>query len=234
MTADAARSDPDPGQIPNPTLAGSSYAAALVAQAADRPKGERSRAQLLRAVCELLEGQPPQDLTIAAICGRAGLSNGAFYVYFSDRGLLLDELLTGFVGFAQAAMRAASRVRPDDPVRAATRAYVALFRENRGLMRCLVHHLEGFPEARAAFHRFNRDWLEGVAAAVERDLARQGRAGAIARDELLRRAYALGGMVDQYLSSLLLSEDPALMAVSGDEAAVLDTLDLIWDRGMQP
>lgn len=219
---------------PLPQAAGLSYAAALVAQAADQPKGERSRAQLLRAVCELLEERGPQDLTIAAICGCAGLSNGAFYVYFSDRGLLVDELLTGFVGFAQAAMRMASRGGAEAPVRAATRAYVTLFRENRGLMRCLVHHLDGFPEAREAFHRFNRDWLESVVSSVERDLARQGRAGAIARDELLRRGYALGGMVDQYLSSLLLSEDPALLAVSGDEAAVLDTLDLIWERGMQP
>ena len=219
---------------PAAEIGGLSYATALVAQAADQSKGERSRAQLLRAVCELLDAHSPQDLTIAAICGRAGLSTGAFYVYFSDRRLLVDELLTGFVGFAQVAMRAASRDRPQDPVRAATRAYVTLFRENRGLMRCLVHHLEGFPEAREAFLRFNRDWLEGVVAAVERDLARQGRAGVIARDELMRRAYALGGMVDQYLSSLLLSEDPALVAVSGDEGAVLDTLDLIWDRGMQP
>jgi len=209
------------------------YAAFLAAQAADQPKGERTRAAMLGAVCALLDDHTPQDLTIAAICGQAGLSNGAFYVYFSDRRLLLDDLLTGFVGYARAAMRAASRAQPDDPVRAATRAYVALFRDNRGLMRCLVHHLDGFPEARAAFQRFNRDWLEGVVSAVERDLARQGRSGAIARDELLRRAYALGGMVDQYLSSLLLSEDPALLAVSGDEAAVLDTLDLIWERGMQ-
>lgn len=219
---------------PVPQAGGLSYAAALVAGTADQPKGERTRAQLLRAVCALLDERRPQDLTISAICGRAGLSNGAFYVYFSDRGLLVDELLTGFVGFAQAAMRAASRGGAEGPVRAATRAYVSLFRENRGLMRCLVHHLEGFPEARAAFHRFNRDWLEGVVAAVERDLARDGRAGVIARDELMRRAYALGGMVDQYLSSLLLSEDPALIAISGDEAAVLDTLDLIWDRGMRP
>jgi len=228
MAAQAEADEPtaDPG--------GFSYAAALVAQAADQSKGERTRAQLLRAVCTLLDTHSPQDLTIAAICGEAGLSNGAFYVYFSDRRLLVDELLTGFVGFAQAAMRAASRGRPEDPVRAATRAYVTLFRENRGLMRCLVHHLDGFPEAREAFHRFNRDWLEGVVAAVERDLARAGQPGAIARDELLRRAYALGGMVDQYLSSLLLSEDPALVAVSGDEAAVLDTLDLIWERGMRP
>jgi len=224
-----------PATVTAPGGGGSyAYALALQAQAADRPKGERTRALLLKAVTELLDDRAPQDLTISAICGQAGLSNGAFYVYFSDRGVLLDELLTGFVGFQQAAMRAASRSGADDPVRAATHAYIALFRENRGLMRCLVHHLDGFPEAREAFHRFNRDWLERVVAAVERDLVRSGRAGAIPRAELMRRAYALGGMVDQYLSGLLLSEDPALRAVSGDAAAVLDTLDLIWQRGMQP
>ncbi|MGA7972982.1 MAG: hypothetical protein WCA36_09255, partial [Pseudolabrys sp.] len=69
-------------------------------------------------------------------------------------------------------------------------------------------------------------------AAVERKLQRDGRADAIARPELLRRAFALGGMVDQYLSSLLLSQDPNLAGVSQDREAVLDTLTLIWERGM--
>jgi hypothetical protein len=39
-------------------------------------------------------------------------------------------------------------------------------------------------------------------------------------------------MVDQYLSSLFLSKDPNLAAVSQDREAVLDTLTLIWERGM--
>jgi hypothetical protein len=129
-------------------------------------------------------------------------------------------------------MRAASENRPDETIRAATRAYFELFVQNRGLMRCLVHHLDGFSEAQSAFQRLNRDWIETVVAAVERKLQRDGRADAIARPELLRRAFALGGMVDQYLSSLFLSKDPNLAAVSQDREAVLDTLTLIWERGM--
>lgn len=226
MAAEAAKHDPAE------TAGPSSYVEELARQSIGKPKGERSRAALLQAVCAVLDDHGPQELTIAAICGAAGMSNGAFYVHFKDRALLLDELLTGFVGFLQGRMRGASKDRPGDPVRAATHAYVELFRQNRGLMRCLVHHLDSFPEARAAFHRLNRDWLEGVVAAVERDLARRGQAGAIPRDELIRRAYALGGMVDQYLSSLFLSGDPALQAVSDDPEAVLGTLNLIWERGM--
>ena len=209
-----------------------SYPETLVARSQGRPKGERTRAQVQIAACEVLEGKGPQDLTVAAICEKAGISNGTFYIYFADRTALLEELLIGFVGFLQRTMRAASWAGADDPERAATTAYYELFRQNRGLMRCLVHHLDSFPEAKEAFHRLNRDWLDAVVTSIQRRLRREGRADAVPREELLRRAYALGGMVDQYLSGLLLSEDPALTAISQDRAAVLDTLTLIWKRGM--
>ncbi|RSK35153.1 TetR family transcriptional regulator [Rhodovulum iodosum] len=199
------------------------YARVLAAESAARPKGERTRARLLIAACTVLDAEGPQGLSIAAIARAAGLAKGTAYIYFPDLAALLTELLTGFARFVRSCMHQAGR---DDPIRDATRAYIALFRENRGLMRCLVHHLDGFPEAQAAFQRLNRDWLETVVAATERK--RHG----VPHDELMRRAYALGGMVDQYLSSLYLSRDPALVALSRDEAAVLDTLSLIWKRGM--
>ena len=208
------------------------YPQALAARAAGRPKGERTRAQIQAAACAVLDRQGPQEFTVSAVCEEAGISNGTFYIYFADRTVLLDELLVGFVGFLQAAMRVAGSAHPEDPVRAATSAYVALFRGNRGLMRCLVHHLDPLPQARVAYPRLTRDWLERGVAAVERRLTRLGRGGAVDREELLRRAYALGGMVDQYLSGLILSQDPALVAISGRDEAVVDTLTLIWKRAM--
>lgn len=39
-------------------------------------------------------------------------------------------------------------------------------------------------------------------------------------------------MVDQYLSNLLLAKDPALIEISQDREAVLETLSLLWERGM--
>lgn len=208
---------------------GPSFADHLAAQADGRSKGERTRAQLQIAACTVLDASGPQELTVASVCGAAGVSNGTFYIYFADRNVLLDSLLAGFVTFLQAAMRAASLRQPEDAPRAATRAYFELFRQNRGLMRCLIHHPEGFPEAQAAYQRLNREWIEAVVGSVERRL---GREGALSRAELLRRAYALGGMVDQYLSGLLLSQDPNLIEISQDPETVLETLSLIWERGM--
>jgi len=131
-------------------------------------------------------------------------------------------------------MRAASLDLPEEAPRAATRAYFALFELNPGLMRCLIHHLEGFPEAGAAFQRLNREWIEAVVASVERRQRFEGGEPVIPRPELLRRAYALGGMIDHYLSNLLLSKDPNLIEISRDRETVLETLTLIWERGMSP
>ena len=61
-----------------------------------------------------------------------------------------------------------------------------------------------------------------------------GRADVIARQELLRGAYVLGGMVDQYLIMLLFGRDRTLASVSRDRDAVVDTLSLFWERGMEP
>jgi len=208
------------------------YPEALAAESRGMAKGERTRARIKKAASELLNDRGPQDLKVSDICVQAGISNGTFYIYFADRPRLLEDLLTGFVGFLQSGMRHASRTAPDDPIRAATGAYFELFRQNRGLMRCLIHHMDSFPGAKQAFHQLNKEWVETVVSSARQRLARDGREDSVPEDELKRRAYALGGMVDQYLSSLFLSEDPALAAVSRNDEAVLDTLTLIWKRGM--
>ncbi len=195
-------------------------------------KGDRTRARIKKAAGELLNDRGPLDLKVTDICQQAGISNGTFYIYFADRPRLLEDLLTGFVGFLQTGMRDASKTAPGDPMRAATEAYYDLFRCNRGLMRCLIHHMDSFPEAKRAFHQLNTEWIETIVASARQRLAREGRVDAVPADELRRRAYALGGMVDQYLSNLFLSEDPALAAVSRSDEAVLDTLTLIWKRGL--
>lgn len=207
------------------------YPEFLIAESEGLPKGERTRARIMKAACELLDECGPQDLRVTDICARTGISNGTFYIYFADRGRLVEELLEKFVGHLQSTMRGVSRDAPD-PMRAATEAYYEQFRLNRGLMRCLIHHMDSFPGPRRAFHSLNREWVETVVASAQARLKREGRADALPADELRRRAYALGYMVDQYLSSLFLSEDPNLTAVSGDGGAVVDTLTLIWKRGM--
>lgn len=210
------------------------HPALLAERAQDKAKGERTRAQIMVAACHVLDRTAPQDVTIGAICRQAGIAHGTFYIYFTDRDALLADLLLGFVAHLQGRMLAAGHDAAHHRIRAATHAYATMFQQNKGLMRCLVHHLEAFPEARAAFHRLNHDWLDTVVSATQRRLAHQGRRGAITKDELWRRAHALGGMVDHYLSSLFLSGEPGVVAVSDSLEAVIETLSLIWERGLEP
>lgn len=210
-----------------------SYPAFLAAQVEGESKGIRTAQALRIAACALLEHAALTDLTITAICKEAGVANGTFYLYFPDQAHLLDDLLQGFAAFLQAGMIRASQTSAERSMRPATEAYARLFEANRGLMKCLIHQVDAFPAARAAFHHLNREWIDTVVAATRRRLAREGR-DTLSDAELTRRAYALGGMTDQYLSSLYLSQEPGLVDVSADRAAVIATLTTIWERGMQP
>jgi len=224
--------DPDPHPLGPDRIR--SYADFLDQQSHDRPKGERTSARIRIAACNLLHRLSPQEVTIPALCKEAGIAHGTFYLYFPDRTRLMADTLLGFVTFLQDAMRQASALEPQDRIRAATTAYAELFERNAGLMNCLLHHHDTFPEARAAFGKLNREWIETVVASVQKRLRLSDRAGDITHEELLRRGHALGGMVDQYLSGLILSADPALIALSTRRSAVIDTLCRIWERGMEP
>lgn len=212
----------------------SCFADAVSEAAAGGRKSERTQARLRAATCRLLEVVPPAGLKVADICGEAGVAHGTFYVYFRDIHGLLADTLGAFVGFLQSAMRGTAAGAGHERVRSTTATYVELFERNPGLMRCLVSRTDDFPEAMAAFQMLNREWTSTVVDARLRRLAREGRTQGPSREELLRRAYALGGMVDQYLIMLHFGSDEALAAVSRDRDAVIDTLSLIWERGMEP
>ena len=208
------------------------FADALLDGAAVARKAERTRARLQSAVCMLLDDAVPADLRVDQVCARAGTSHGTFYVYFPDIRALLAETLAAFVDFLETALRAAGRDAPDRP-RAATRAYVALFEATRGLMRCLVSRAGDLPEANALFEAMNRRWAETVTEAALRRARAEGRP-VPDRADLLRRAYALGGMVDQYLVTLFFGSDATLAALSQDRDAVVDTFTTLWTRGLAP
>lgn len=191
-------------------------------------KGERTRNDLMVTCAELLAAEPFDRLTVSGLCNVAGVAHGTFYVYFDNLNTLLAEVLGLFVDYVQIQMRLAAR-RGKAPVRDTTAAYYALFKENAGLMKCLVMGIDAFPVARTAFQRLNNEW----AITVVRSLQRQNQAGDHKADELMRRAYALGGMVDQYLIALFVSEDPWIASISQDPEAVIATLTEIWMKAMK-
>lgn len=89
-------------------------------------------------------------------------------------------------------------------------------------MRCLVSRAGDLPEANALLEAMNRRRAET-----------EGRP-APGRDDPLRRADALGGMVDQYLVTLFFGADATRAALSEDRAAAVDTFSPLSTRGRAP
>ncbi|MCK6453837.1 MAG: TetR family transcriptional regulator [Alphaproteobacteria bacterium] len=211
--------------------AGLDFAAVLL-RAAGRPsqrKSERTRFRLLAAAAACLaRGQEPGQVRVADIAAAAGVAHGTFYRYFGDRGEAMEILVNEFARFLRERLGAVQQGAPASParVRAATLAYLRLFRANIGLMRCLMNVGPESASYRERFHALNRDWNGKVAAAIAMRRARGESA-----ETLLPTAYALGGMVDEFLAQLYLRRDPALGALAADEEAVAELLTALWCRG---
>lgn len=191
-------------------------------------KGERTRLDLLQSASLFLGENSLEQLTVSVISKMTGVAHGTFYLHFKDRYDLVGALLGKFVEYLQIQMLAASR-QAGDPVHTTTVAYFHLFKHHAGLMKCLVIGIDAFPQARLAFQKLNKDWADVV---VHARLKGDG-TDQVAREDLMRRAYALGGMVDQYLTALFVTEDPWLHEVSKDADAVINTLTDIWKRGIE-
>jgi TetR/AcrR family transcriptional regulator, ethionamide resistance regulator len=211
---------------------GFDFGQALLVESQNLRKRDRTRATIQNAACSLLSQKSLGALTVSEICCEAHIAHGTFYLYFPDLRALVADLLLHFIDYIQTTMHVASKSSETDSVRGATAAYLLLFEQNPGLMKCLLNHLEEFPASNEAFQKLNREWVTTVVGAIERKRAQSGPLDKPKRDELFRRAYALGGMVDQYLSALFLNKDPALATVSEDREAVIDTLTHIWKRGL--
>jgi AcrR family transcriptional regulator len=205
------------------------FAEFLLEEARDGKKRDRTEAAISAAASRLLDHVPLSALTIAEISKAANVAVGTFYIYFPDRNALLESMLLRFVGFMQITMLNAARSAEEGRrVWLTTAAYYDLFASNPGLIKCLVNRSEDVPQATRVFQKLNHEWITTVVAS----LRRRGQGADLTGDELFRRAYAMGGMVDQYLTALLLNGDPDLARLSGDRETTISTLSDLWKKGL--
>jgi TetR/AcrR family transcriptional regulator, ethionamide resistance regulator len=216
---------------------GMSFVAALrrAAEAPGLGKAARTRLKLLAAVAARLSaGIEEAALRVSDIAAEAALAHGTFYRYFADRRMAVEALLADFVRFLRDRLAESRDGRPGSRarVRAATLTYVRLFRDNAGLMRCLMSLDSEGAAFRGSFLELNRAWNGRVAATIARRREAVAAAGVPEPAEAaLPTAYALGGMIDEFLTQLYLRRDPALAALARDEAALADLLTELWCRG---
>lgn len=205
------------------------FADFLIEEARAGKKRDRTEAAISAAASRLLDQVALSALTISDICKEANVAVGTFYLYFPDRNALLEKLLLGFIGFIQTTMLRASHTTDGaERIWHTTAAYYDLFAANHGLMKCLVSRTEDVPQATRVFQKLNHEWITTVVVSLRR--RKQG--PDVPDDEFFRRAYAMGGMVDQYLTALLLNEDPDLMRLSANRETTVNTLSELWKKGL--
>ncbi|MEQ8603292.1 MAG: TetR/AcrR family transcriptional regulator [Marivibrio sp.] len=206
------------------------YPEALGAAASDAGlrKAERTRLRILAGAAGLLNDADRAPLTMPAAAAAAGVAHGTVYLHFADRPALEAATAEGFAHFLRDHL---AQVRDGAPgseqrVRAATRRYVDLFAANAGLMRCLTQAGERDGPFRRVFHALNRDWNGRVARAMQAQRAAVG--APIGAQEALYAAYALDGMVDEFLAQIHIRRDPALARLRADPEATTELLARLW------
>lgn len=218
-------------QIISPDPKTLDFATVLLARAEDPGlrKTERTRLRLLASIATaLMSGVERTDLKVADVTRGASLAHGTFYRYFADMRAATAALIEDFSAFVQERIASArdgetgSRAR----VLGATLLYARLFRRNAGLMRCLIGLTGETASFARSYQRLNRDWYGRVAAAIARR-----RSGEEQPHDVLPAAYALGGMIDEFLTQIYLRKDPALLHLSDQEEKIAELLTDLWCFG---
>lgn len=213
-----------------PTLSTAPLHALLDAEAATATglsKGERTRRRLLAAAAFHLERDGYVNLRVTDICARAEVSQGTFYLYFTNKTAISTALLSDFNERGMQHLRAQG---PHDDawsaIRKPTGALTRLYRMNPGLMRCLWQINDETPEFGEILRGGNAIWMQAVARATLR--RSPGAAPALA----LAIAYAMAAMTDQFLVQRFVLGDPVLAELLPDENICADLLSALWYRAV--
>ncbi len=203
------------------------------AEAAQR-KTERTRFRLQASLAgHIMDGTNRSDLKVAEVTEKAGLAHGTFYRYFDDIRVATDTLVADFAEFVRDTLstprqgEAGSRER----TQAVTAIYAEVFAANALLMKCLFDAGREAGTSSDTYQWLNRSWYERIAASIARQRHSTDGPDAETDETCLATAFALGGMVDEFLAQVHLRREPALSAFRENPAHVAAFLTDLWIKG---
>lgn len=192
-------------------------------------KSDRTRFRLKIATVKLLEKTGFQDLRVSDIAVKANLALGTFYVYFTDKNMIATEVMLDFGDdLYQRAQNIAHGRHDFEAILLTNRFFVANYQHNAGLVRCLFQLNDLLPEFSARWAAHRHHWIEGIARSIAR---RSGNASA-PRDLYLPVAFALEGLVVQYVYELYIRKNPLLSEFQKKPDEVAEMLSVLWYRSV--
>ncbi|ATB44660.1 TetR/AcrR family transcriptional regulator [Corallococcus macrosporus] len=187
------------------------------------PRGQKTRAKLLKAAESVFGEKGYERASIADITRKGGVALGTFYVYFPDKQSIFVEVVDE-LGTRLRRLIAESVADCEDRVdveRQGLRTFFQFVRQHPNLYR-VVRQAEFVDEAcyRRYYDRFARGYVSGLTRAME--------AGEVRRMDPEALAYCLMGISDFLgMRWVLWEEDPGL-------ERVLDTAMTLISHGLDP
>lgn len=196
------------------------------------PKTKRGREtceRLKLALVELLQERAYQDIRLEDITTRAGARVSLFYHYFQSKQDIAQEVLTDMLeSFKRQVSRRQKDANPLSTIHHANRQMVALYANNPGSMRCLLDTKDGEAPFAQTWRSLTLDWNQRIAASISRQFPT-----ALPNSEsYLALAFALSGMVDNFLFEYFVNEQPSLRAAHPTHEDVASLLTTLWCRAL--
>jgi AcrR family transcriptional regulator len=192
-------------------------------------RGRATRQRLKNALSRLLQDQAFHQIRLEDITREAGVRVSLFYHYFPSKiditQEVLSDLLAGFQGDVGARPKGE---HPLEAIHYANQRMVALYSANPGAMRCLFEvHEESAPFA-SMWRNLTLDWNRRIAA----NLRRQFPDAFADEAQYLSLAYALAGMVDNFLIEYFVYRNPTLQQAHPTADDVARFLTTLWLRAL--
>ena len=161
--------------------------------------------------------------------GRVRIDTSLFYHYFQSKADIAQEVLTDMLEAFK--LEVGRRQKDADPlatIHYANQRMVALYANNPGAMRCLVDSKDDSAPFAQTWRSITLDWNRRIAASI----ARQFPDALPRNDAYLALAFALSGMVDDFLFEYFVNEQAALRQAYPTHDAVAAFLTTLWCRAL--
>lgn len=192
-------------------------------------RGRATRRRLKDALEKLLQDNAFPEIRLEDITDEAGVRVSLFYHYFQSKIDITQEVLSDLLDTFQAEV--AGRPRDDGPladIHYANQRMVALYVSNPGAMRCLLEANESIAPFGPMRRELTLNWNKRIADNIQRQFPE-----ALKSDEqYLSLAYALVGMVDNFLFEYYVQKNPALQQAHPEEEDVAHFLTTLWYRAL--
>jgi AcrR family transcriptional regulator len=192
-------------------------------------RGIATRERLKKAAISVLERQGYRNMRLQDVAEEAGVNFSLFYHYFASKAELTHEILTEFVeSFVLVEAGQKARNDPFTAICLANKLIADQYANSPGLMRCLVHFDEEESKFSDIFRAATLDWHKRIAKSMHirfPDMPAN-------EQTLLLVAYALGGMIDNFLFERFVDHNPVLVEAFPDSTSAAHFLSIMWYRAV--